>query len=117
MNNAQEKYLMRHPMAMEQYMRTGRKPACRKPLATPLWQCLSKLTPQARYGIKGITLCPALGYHCSIQFATAEQLYDYLGADRDIIGNASLPSEHYAIGAFTKKLTIQDLFANAIMPF
>lgn len=113
MNNTQLKYLMSHPHALMQYSMTGREPVCRKPLATPLWTCLAQLSPQMRYRIKGITLCPALGYLCCIQFHTAEQLFDYLGGNQDIVGHITLASENYADKRFNKKIQLNDLLAHA----
>ena len=113
MKNIQSKYLMRNAKALMDFQLTGRLPSIRKPLETPLWVCLNDIPPRLRAVIVGIKLNPALGYNCNYQFNTAEQLFQYLGGNNDLIEHQSLPSERYAIRAFQKVITLDDILENA----
>lgn len=109
MYHSQMKYMLNHPAALMKYHMTRQAPSMRKPTQTPLWVCLSKMTPRDRLDTKNIHLNPKLGYNCSLHFANAEQVFDYLGENRWIVGNQILPSESRIISSFKKTLTPADL--------
>ena len=109
MQSKQIQHMLRNPRALMNFQLSGRLPIVRKPQPTPLWLCLSRMTPRERLNLRNITLSPALGYNCRIPFRNAEQLWQYLGGQDDIVGETRLPSESRIIRSFRQTITPDQL--------
>ena len=77
--------------------------------ASPLIRVLERLSSPERASLRTITI-HQLGYRYSGSFCNAEQLYRWLKPSAEIYG--SYPAGSYQLGSFTKRLTVNDLFAH-----
>jgi len=91
----------------------GKLPKMRRPKATPLWLCLSKVSPRDRLRIIGVRLSPALGYNSSQVFGNAEQLFNWLGGSGEVGDWEVLPSETRAINSFQSVISMELLASNS----
>lgn len=113
MNSKIEKRILTNPKALMDFKLSGKAPSVRKARQTPLLKALRILSPIIRGSILSITIGPKLGYSRDITFQSAEQLWNWLGGDRDLGDWETLPSESMSIGRFNKKIELADILSHS----
>ncbi|MBO1897525.1 hypothetical protein HNW13_017450 [Shewanella sp. BF02_Schw] len=109
MNQRILRELSRSASAMVDFHLLGKLPSCVNAPATPLRDLIEQIPPRARSEFKGVKLSPELGFNSRMQFHTLHQLYEWLGGNKKIVGNQTMPYMSWRNVNFNKKLTLQDL--------
>lgn len=103
-------YLATHPMAHQEFLRTGRLPQERVP-KSPLIDLLSKLGPRDLGRIEGLTIDQRLGYSGQRTFRFGPQALQWLTPRTGLYGRQTAPSESWQDRRFNRPLYLEDLQA------
>ncbi|QIR16635.1 hypothetical protein [Shewanella aestuarii] len=112
MNQQQIKELTRNPNALLRFHMYGELPRCTNTPATPLRDLIEIIPKRLWREFAGITLSPELGFKSKATFHSLTQLYQWLGGNKTLIGNQTLPYMTWRATQFRRQLTLEDLLAH-----
>lgn len=111
MTDLQVKYMMRSPKKLMHFHLTGQLPKVCPAPTTPLLDLINTIPVRSWCQYVGVTVDNTLGFNGSRQFNSLHQLATWLGRNKNLIDNQTMPYQSWAIRGFNKKLTLDDLNA------
>ena len=109
MSNKQIRAMMRSPQKLIKFQMTGRLPSENKAPSTPLLELINKI-PAGLWGrFIGVTIDHRVGFTGSRQFNSLHQVAQWIGHNKTIIDNQTMPYQSWTMRGFRQKVLLADL--------